>query len=78
VVMPGLGGVALAEAVERLRPGIGVVYMSGYPGDALLGVSGGADHVAKPFTVETLLRPVRHAVDTSVAAAGRAAATPGA
>jgi PAS domain S-box-containing protein len=70
VVMPGLGGVALAETVERLRPGIGIVFMSGYPGDALAGVtgSGGARTVAKPFTVETLLRPVREALDAAAAA----------
>src|SRR5207247_5844344 len=42
VVMPGLGGVALAEAIEHLRPGIAVVYMSGYRGDALLAVTGSA------------------------------------
>jgi CheY-like chemotaxis protein len=75
VVMPGLGGVALAEAVERLRPGIGVVYMSGDPGDALLGISGNTGHVAKPFTMETLLRPVRQTLDAA-SAAGRATATP--
>jgi hypothetical protein len=44
--------------------------MSGYPGDALAGVtgSGGARTVAKPFTVETLLRPVREALDAAAAA----------
>ncbi|MEN3343301.1 MAG: hypothetical protein V7644_2705 [Actinomycetota bacterium] len=76
VVMPGLGGVALAEEVRRMRPGIGVVYMSGYPGDELRGVTGHAGLVAKPFTLETLLRPVRGALDAAAAAQGRVAAAP--
>jgi DNA-binding NtrC family response regulator len=75
VVMPGLGGVALAEAVERLRPGIRVLYMSGYPGEDLVGVTSSTGLVPKPFTLETLLEPVRHALDAVAPSRGSAAAT---
>ena len=40
VVMPGLGGRRLAAEVRSARPGIGVVYMSGYPADRGRGGAG--------------------------------------
>ena len=75
VVMPGLGGVALADAVDRLRPGMRVLYMSGYPGEDLVGVTSSTGLVPKPFTVETLLQPVRDALDAVAPSPGSAAAT---
>ena len=66
LVMPGLGGAELADAVAPLRPGIRVLYISGYAGEAPAGVG---SVVPKPFTEETLLRMVRQALDSPVSAA---------
>jgi two-component system, cell cycle sensor histidine kinase and response regulator CckA len=67
VVMPGMNGRQLHEALHAARPGLRVVFMSGYP--ALPGtqeeiVSGGPGAVlAKPFTREELLARVAQVVE---------------
>lgn len=66
VVMPEVGGRELAERVTQLRPGVRVLFMSGYPDDdvARRGVGGQfAAVVAKPFDVATLTRAVRALLD---------------
>ncbi len=59
VVMPGgMNGVQLAVAIRDLRPGIGVLYMSGYTENALIEHSlrdEGAQFLQKPFTPEQLM-----------------------
>ena len=70
VVMPVMGGKALAERMGRVRPGTKVLYMSGYTGGALdhQGVlEQGARLIGKPFGVDELRREVRAALDTPVA-----------
>ncbi|HET7233771.1 MAG TPA: PAS domain S-box protein [Longimicrobium sp.] len=64
VVMPGGGGVRVAQAITRLRPGTRVLYMSGYPGDAIAehGLPPGVDLLPKPFSPETLLQRVAEAL----------------
>ncbi|WP_316415890.1 GAF domain-containing hybrid sensor histidine kinase/response regulator [Mesoterricola silvestris] len=65
VVMPGMGGRELAQAVKCLRPGIRVVFMSGYP-DALVGpdeVWTESILISKPFDRAKLLSMVRNALD---------------
>ncbi|MBL8862062.1 MAG: response regulator [Planctomycetes bacterium] len=66
VVMPEMSGPQVAEALTGLRPGLRVLYMSGYAED-LMGRNGvlqpGAQLVAKPFTPRTLLAGVRAALD---------------
>ncbi len=63
VVMPGMNGRMAAEKVGRIRPGIQVVYMSGYAGfhDRSL-FDSEASLIAKPFTRDTLLRKIREAL----------------
>jgi two-component system cell cycle sensor histidine kinase/response regulator CckA len=66
VVMPGMSGFELAERLRARRPGLPVVYMSGYTGEAI--APGGVlpadvDLIEKPFTPETLARRVRAAID---------------
>jgi len=66
VVMAGLTGREVAERLLRLRPGMKVLYMSGYTEDAILrrGVAGQATaFLAKPFSAQTLGRRVREVLD---------------
>ena len=61
VVMPDLGGRALADRVRAQRPQIRVLYMSGYADDALTqrGVSQGDPFLQKPFTPLALTRKIQ-------------------
>jgi two-component system, cell cycle sensor histidine kinase and response regulator CckA len=66
VVMPKLGGPALAERLLQKHPDMKVLYMSGYTGRSV--VSGGLVSVEsgvlpKPFTRESLTRKVREILD---------------
>jgi PAS domain S-box-containing protein len=66
VVMPQMTGAALAEALLRERPGLPVLYLSGYTGGALVHqglFQSGAAYLQKPFTADALLRSVRAALD---------------
>lgn len=69
VVMPGMGGRALAQELTRRHPETRVVYMSGYTGQTV-GSQGpidpGSDFLAKPFTREVLARKIREALDRPV------------
>ena len=62
VIMPGMSGRQLRDAVMKLRPGIRVLYMSGYTADAIAhhGVLDEAVHfIGKPFTPSELAIVVR-------------------
>jgi two-component system cell cycle sensor histidine kinase/response regulator CckA len=66
VIMPGMNGRELVEAVLKLRPGLRVVYASGYTDDvALLSQlrSQALFFLQKPFNSEALSRMVRSALD---------------
>jgi len=59
VVMPGLSGRALAEQISARRPGIKVLYVSGYPDQTIArhGVLETEMHfLQKPFSAESLRR----------------------
>jgi PAS domain S-box-containing protein len=60
VVMPELGGRGLAEAVQERRPGLPVLFLSGYPEG---GVEPGSAFLPKPFTAEQLAGTVRGLLD---------------
>jgi PAS domain S-box-containing protein len=65
VVMPGMNGRALATALTAARPGLRVLYMSGYTDDVIAhrGVlAPGTMLIAKPFTALALLGRVREAL----------------
>jgi CheY-like chemotaxis protein len=62
VVMPDMSGPELAEELGKLRPGLKVVYMSGYADNAVVRhgvIKPGAEFVEKPFTAETLTEKLR-------------------
>jgi two-component system cell cycle sensor histidine kinase/response regulator CckA len=65
VVMPDMGGVELVDRLLQLRPGLKVVYMSGYAhGDKLLGPQGeDRSFLQKPFSTESLTLKVREVLD---------------
>jgi signal transduction histidine kinase/CheY-like chemotaxis protein len=66
VVMPGMSGSELARFLQARRPGLKVLYMSGYPDDAIFehGVIGDGMHfVQKPFTAASIGRKVREVLD---------------
>ncbi len=62
VVMPGIGGRELAKKLLFERPGISVLYLSGYTEDAVItqGAPGPATaFLQKPFTLQNLAKKVR-------------------
>jgi two-component system cell cycle sensor histidine kinase/response regulator CckA len=66
VVMPDMNGRQLAQQLERLRPGLKCLFMSGYTADVISqhGVlEPGLHFVQKPFSVQALAAAVRHALD---------------
>jgi two-component system, cell cycle sensor histidine kinase and response regulator CckA len=60
VIMPSMNGPALAEALTHTRPGMKVVYMSGYTSFMDKGlIASDATVLSKPFTRDALLRKLR-------------------
>jgi Response regulator containing CheY-like receiver and SARP domains len=64
--MPEMGGKELAERLRAHRPGLKVLFMSGYTEKAI--TAGGVmppntGFVEKPFTVEQLMRRLREILD---------------
>ncbi len=70
MAMPGMGGVELSRRLRSTRPGIKILFASGYADDA------SSDHadadlgfetafIAKPFGVEELTRTVREVLDSA-------------
>jgi two-component system, cell cycle sensor histidine kinase and response regulator CckA len=67
--MPGMGGKQLAKRLLELRPGLRVLYMSGYTDDVINNREVLPENILllpKPFTRAVLLRKVREALNTKI------------
>ncbi|MEI6224583.1 MAG: PAS domain S-box protein [Deltaproteobacteria bacterium] len=68
VVMPGMSGKALVDALRTRRPGLRALFVSGYPQEVIArrGVlDSGIEFLAKPFTPATLVARVRALLDAA-------------
>jgi two-component system, cell cycle sensor histidine kinase and response regulator CckA len=71
VMMPGIGGRELAKKLLAIRPGISVLYLSGYTEDAVVtqGALGpGTAFLQKPFTLQNLAKKVREVLSAKAQA----------
>jgi two-component system cell cycle sensor histidine kinase/response regulator CckA len=62
IMMPIMNGQELATRLSALRPGLPVLFISGYPGKhvpATLDQNSSVDYLAKPFRVDSLLDKVK-------------------
>jgi PAS domain S-box-containing protein len=66
VIMPGMDGPALAKQVQKERPDIKVLFMSGYATNFIMHdgvIDPGTNFLEKPFNPRTLLGKVREVLD---------------
>jgi signal transduction histidine kinase len=66
VVMPRMNGRELVDRLIPIRPGVKVVYMSGYTDDSVVArgvATAGLTFLQKPFTLAVLARTVREVLD---------------
>jgi two-component system cell cycle sensor histidine kinase/response regulator CckA len=65
VVMPGMGGKELADAMGKIMPSLRVLFMSGYTQDVVFRqevTEGGRAFIQKPFTLTALEGKIREAL----------------
>jgi CheY-like chemotaxis protein len=55
VVLPTMSGISAATEIRRFRPSLPILFMSGYPVDA---VAGATDFISKPFLPSDLVAAV--------------------
>jgi nitrogen-specific signal transduction histidine kinase len=70
VVLPGIGGRELADQALDLRPGLRVLFVSGYTDDVVLQhrlVTDEVHFLAKPYSPDALVHRVREVLDSPVA-----------
>jgi len=65
VVMPGISGTELRHKIEAIRPGMKVLFMSGYTSHIIVDrgmLEEGVHFIQKPFSAEDLARKVRDVI----------------
>ena len=67
IVMPRMDGIELTRRLTEARPGVKLLLMSGYPGDAAKVAATPAHFLKKPFERDELARAVRNAIDGGAA-----------
>ena len=68
VVMPGMNGREFADRLTTLRPGVKVLYVSGYTNDAVIRsglLPPGTAFLQKPFPLASLLEKVREMLEST-------------
>jgi PAS domain S-box-containing protein len=78
VVMPGMNGRELADRVAMTRPGIRILFMSGYSQEAIHShgvLARGSTFIEKPFSPDGLARRVREILDAPESLADEAGMT---
>jgi nitrogen-specific signal transduction histidine kinase/CheY-like chemotaxis protein len=66
LVMPGMNGVELAEAVAKLRPGLPILFTSGYSGSSLMSderLRQDGRFLSKPYRKQDLAKMLRELLD---------------
>jgi PAS domain S-box-containing protein len=69
IVMPSMSGIELADRARESRPGLKVLYMSGYSSEMISRqgtLSPGSGLLQKPFTRADLLSAVRKSLDSEI------------
>lgn len=71
IIMPGMNGLELADAVRARLPAVPFIFMSGYSPDKFGAQDSAADHkielLTKPFSRDQLARHIRKLLDTQSA-----------
>jgi two-component system cell cycle sensor histidine kinase/response regulator CckA len=70
-VMPEMNGHQLAQHLRRMRPGVPVLYTSGYAGDIIEArglVEAGDAFVRKPYSAATLIGKLQRLLDARIQA----------
>ena len=63
--MPAMNGAAVAQAARRLRPGLPIVFASGYADTAAVDAVPGATILRKPIQIAELAEAVRRILPIS-------------
>ncbi len=67
VVLPEMNGPQLFERLNELQPGLKVLFMSGYAGDAIAKhgmLEAGTNFIHKPFSIQKLAEKIREALES--------------
>lgn len=70
IVMPGMDGREFAKRCRALRPGLPVLYVSGYTSDFLEDLAGDESFIPKPFATEELGLKIRKMLSAAKTKAG--------
>jgi two-component system cell cycle sensor histidine kinase/response regulator CckA len=68
-VLPGVGGRELANLLKKYHPELEVLYVSGYPDEAIFHhgiLNDDFNFLQKPFSPEELAQKVREALDAKI------------
>jgi len=63
LIMPGLDGVELGQAIQKRYPKVRILYMSGYHDRAVQGLGPGSIFLRKPCTLHDIQLKLREALD---------------
>ena len=63
VIMPVMSGPELAIELRRLRPGLRILFVTGYPGESAGLIERQQTVLRKPFTSDALISKIRELLD---------------